>query len=159
MSRDASFGIAGSCENFKKYIPFKGTSPLREQPILQSTPERSHSASGINNYGYDLQEGWVFCFKKCTMPQIHKIIQIEVNILNLVHTNHGGAQIVHTYGAGNVFDDSPMRDRSLDASLRPILNPILNASASPSSHHHATFEMPQPQSILKNTQPYSSEEK
>lgn len=119
-----------------------GASPLRDNPpLLQSTPERSYnnSGSGINNFGYDLHE---------------------------IHTNQGGTQIVHTYGAGNVFDDGLMRDRSLNTSIRPgftettILNPILNASASPSSHH-ATFDLPlQPQSILKNTSGHfhSSEE-
>jgi hypothetical protein len=83
--------------------------------------------------------------------------------LNEVHTSHGGAQIVQTYGSGSV-----MQDRSLDASLQPtfaettILNPILNASVSPSSHH-ATFDLHQPTSILKKSdssrQFHSSEDK
>lgn len=83
---------------------------------------------------------------------------VITNLRHEIRTDHGGAQIIQTYGAGNVFDDEPMRDRSLDTSIRPILNPILNASAS--SSHHATFEMPQ--SILKNSgdrQFHSSEEK
>lgn len=73
---------------------------------------------------------------------------------------------MQTYGAGNVFDDGVMHDRSLNTSIRPgfnettILNPILNATTS--SSHHATFDLPQPTSILKNADSrhfHSSEEK
>ncbi|KAI6241666.1 BRICHOS domain-containing protein C09F5.1 [Aphelenchoides fujianensis] len=109
------------------HIRRNGMSPLRENPILQSTPERSYSASAINNYGYDVHE---------------------------VHTSGGGARVVQTHGSGNVWDPSNnssdlMHDRSLDISGRPLTDFAYGAGISPALS--ATQRVSgQPQSILKN---------
>ncbi|KAI6187797.1 BRICHOS domain-containing protein C09F5.1 [Aphelenchoides besseyi] len=118
VSRDASFGPTSM-------------SPLRENPLLQSTPERSYSASAINNYGYDVHE---------------------------VQTSAGGARVVQTHGSGNIWDgdlannsSDLMHDRSIDVSGRPLTDIAYGGAISPTLS--GTRIGGQPQSILKNTDP------
>lgn len=83
--------------------------PIEGPPLQHSTPERSHSGSGVNNYGYDLHE---------------------------VHTSEGGARVVQTHGSGHILSPTLLHESSLTAHDRSMETVIHSRSGVPTAAFH-----------------------